>query len=89
VDRVGDIYVGDDSSNVIHRFAWAGANLRIFASIGPGLLKLTFDTHGNLYAARGGVVRVAPNGTKTEFGSIPDANGVAVCKDRPRVIESQ
>ena len=82
VNVAGNIYVADLSSQAIHRFAPDGTSLGTFAFIGPGLLKLAFDSKGNLYAARGGVVRVAPDGTKTEFGNIAEANGVAVCSPR-------
>jgi sugar lactone lactonase YvrE len=79
-DKIGNIYVADNASDVVRRFTPDGIELGVYASVGAGLQKIVFDSNGNLYATRnGGALRVAPNGTPTAFGNFVRANGVAVC----------
>jgi sugar lactone lactonase YvrE len=83
-NEAGEVFVTHRGSpGGVSRFDPDGVFLEEYASRLGEPLDLDFDSAGNLYVAdfETGVWRVEPNRNKRVIGSVPQARGVAVCRD--------
>ncbi len=85
VNSVGEIFVSEESSGTVRRFADSGTLIDEYAQTGHGIGKIAFDALDNLYAPTGAgpVIRVLPDLDRTliTVGNVPGGSGVAVCKN--------
>jgi sugar lactone lactonase YvrE len=77
-DGAGNLFVSDSGPPFAILKYTPAETKSTFATPSAFPRLLAFDRHGNLYLGAGNTIeRYSPNGTKTTFGSAPNANGVA------------